>query len=87
MFYSSPGSALSRLARAETDGWGHTEELLARVLETLQDANWQRAGNRTAPRPKPLQRPGQAAPEGVQRFGGEPVTISEFKRRMAERVA
>lgn len=85
MYYARAGSALWRLAHGERATWGHAEELLASVLETLWDANWQRAGNRTAPRPKPLQRPGQAPPPGTQHFGSEPVSIDEFRRRMAEK--
>jgi hypothetical protein len=79
-------SAIGRLTRGEKAGWRHQEELLAVIVETLRDANWQRQGSKTAPKPKPLARPGVPVP-GVQHFGDEPLSINEFERRMAQRRA
>ena len=86
MFWADQNrSALARLVRPATVGWNHAEELLACILETLQSANWQRQGNKTAPKPKPITRPG-AEPQGIQRFGADGgVSIGEFERRMRER--
>jgi hypothetical protein len=33
------------------------EQLVAAAVDVLQVANWQRAGKRSAPRPKPVRRP------------------------------
>jgi len=38
--------------------WSVTDHLLAAVVDVLQAANWQRAGDSKAPRPKPIPRPG-----------------------------
>ncbi len=37
--------------------WNVEAQLLAEVVDTLAIGNWQRAGKKTAPRPKPLPRP------------------------------
>lgn len=41
--------------------WGPVEHLLATAVDVLAAANWQRGGDKKAPRPKPLLRPGVAA--------------------------
>lgn len=38
--------------------WGPTEYLLARAVDLLAAGNWQRAGSKKNPRPKPIPRPG-----------------------------
>lgn len=38
--------------------WGHTEHLLAAVVDVLAEANWQRGGDKKQPHPKPIRRPG-----------------------------
>lgn len=46
------------LALSEGDSrWGDVEHLLADVVDALWGANWQRAGDKRAPRPKPRVRP------------------------------
>lgn len=86
-YWANPDtSAVGRLSRGDKAGWRHAEELLAVIVETLRDANWQRQGNKTAQRPKPVPRPG-VEPEGTKHFGTEPVTIKEFRERMAKKVA
>lgn len=37
--------------------WSATDRLLADVFDVLAMANWQRGGNKNAPRPKPYPRP------------------------------
>lgn len=86
LVWSRDGSAAYRQANGERAGWHHVEELLARILEVLMAANWQRAGDKTAPRPKPLPRPGERR-EGDRHFGDEPVTIAEFHRRWRKAAA
>ena len=48
----TPGTLLHR-ALADDD-WTLDQHLLALVHDQLAAANWQRAGKRTAPRPKPV---------------------------------
>lgn len=51
-----PGSALER---ASGDGWSVDRHLTAHVLDTLRQANWQRAGDPKAKCPDPIPRPGE----------------------------
>jgi hypothetical protein len=81
--HSPRGSAVFSTAFGDKAEWGTVEELLARVLEALWDANWQRQGRPHAPKPKPVQRPGQALPTGVSHYGGEGMSIEEFETRWA----
>lgn len=53
-------SATVREVRGEAVAWGPTEHLLATTVDLLAGANWQRGGDKKAPRPKPLPRPGEA---------------------------
>jgi hypothetical protein len=76
--HAVPGSSVYRLNTGVKGEWRWNEELLALALEALWDSNWQRAGNRTAPRPKRLPRPGQE-PENARHFGDRGMTIAEFE--------
>lgn len=71
----TPGTALCESVHGEQ--WGATEHLLATVLDALGIANWQRAGNRSAPRPKPVPRPGQTTP-GARGLGRDAIPIDRF---------
>lgn len=83
-------TALGRSINGASSDWGYPEELLTRVLETLRDANWQRAGNKALSRPEPMPRPGRDGPieavvdsnkrGSVQHFAGTPMSIEEFHR-------
>lgn len=37
--------------------WGVTDVILADIFDVLAQANWQRGGNKNAPRPNPYPRP------------------------------
>lgn len=52
-------SAVARSLHGEVADWTVTDHLLACVIDALHVANWQRVGDKNAPRPKPLPRPGQ----------------------------
>jgi hypothetical protein len=39
------------------EGWTTESQILASVLDALNAANWQRAGNKNARKPTPLERP------------------------------
>lgn len=56
--------------------WDRQSQLLAAAVDVLAVANWQRAGDKNNPRPKPIPRPG-VAPTGVS-YGSDPIPISEF---------
>lgn len=48
-----------RSVHGDAVAWGATEHLLATAIDVLAAANWQRGGDKKAPRPKPLPRPGK----------------------------
>ena len=55
-----PRESVTMLAVApkqEAELWGVSEYLLAQAVDLLAGANWQRAGKKSAPRPKPIPRP------------------------------
>ena len=70
----------SALRRAQAGGEGHlwsvTDYLLALIADLLQSGNWQRAGDKHAPRPKPIPRPGEK-PDG-EHMGSDPIPLGEF---------
>lgn len=51
-------AAYRRFLHPDDWQWTLPEHLLAGIYDTLQGANWQRAGNKHAKRPEPLPRPG-----------------------------
>ena len=63
--------------------WTVDQHLLASIVDLLAAANWQRAGNRKNPRPKPLPRPGQKTRHPITRKP-RPRSIEEIDRIMAE---
>jgi len=73
----------SSLAGVISEGqWGLTDQLLAGIFDQLALANWQRAGNKKAKRPKPIPRPGV---ERDKRFGSKSMSIDEWRKRRTER--
>jgi hypothetical protein len=63
--------------------------LLAIVADRLAAANWQRGGGKGR-KPEPIPRPGiraKAAAADVSRRKFDAMTIEEFERRYAERLA
>lgn len=76
---AGPGSALARALDPEMDAWTSgaiTPWLLATVVDLLAGANWQRVGKKSAPKPKPLPRPGSKS-EGT-RYGSKPIPVADF---------
>lgn len=51
-------AATKREVAGDVTAWGETEHLLALAIDTLNVANWQRAGDKRNPRPRPVPRPG-----------------------------
>lgn len=56
--------------------WGVAEQLLAMVADSLAQGNWQRAGKKSAPRPKPIPRPWQK--QKTQTLGRDAIPVAEF---------
>lgn len=50
-------SALLRHLKPTESQWDANSHLLAAMLDTLNGANWQRAGDKKAPKPDPVPRP------------------------------
>jgi len=77
-------SATQQALHGEAALWGLPEQLLAGIFDVLQNANWQRQGDKRAPRPKPYPRPGVSSP-GEKRYGRSKYTIAELQRRLRHR--
>lgn len=76
---SPPGSSIHAALDPEAARWARGEPvpyLLAHIGDTLANANWQRSGRSTAPKPKPLPRPGMKNDSTT--FGAEPIPIADF---------
>ncbi|QPE04134.1 hypothetical protein IT882_13130 [Microbacterium schleiferi] len=73
-FQRDADTATSRAIHGEH--WSVTDQLLAVLVDTLQFANWQRAGKKSAPKPKRFPRPWEK-PKGHQ-FGRDAIPISKF---------
>lgn len=75
--------------------WSMESQLLAIAADTLAMGNWQRAGKKSAPKPKRIQRPWEKVKATV--LGSKPIPIAQFndwwdshkpkprKRKRAER--
>lgn len=72
------GSATARSMHGAAADWGPVEHLAAVQADLLAAANWQRAGKKNAPRPKPIPRPG-IKPAG-ERHRGTPRPVREVRR-------
>jgi hypothetical protein len=71
-----PGTALSEAVHGHPL-WSQDTHLLAGAVDALQIANWQRPGKRSAPKPKPVERPGEKAARS-KTLGADPIPVSEF---------
>jgi len=69
-----PESALVRAVSPDEAEWTLVPHLLAGIADRLEVANWQRAGDKNAPKPKPIPRPGV---EGKKRRSGTPQSREE----------
>lgn len=79
-----PGNALQRERLGEAAYWTADTYLLAVIGDALHAANWQRAGDRHAQRPKPIPRPDQdGQPAEGRRVGAGPgVPIDLMQHRL-----
>jgi hypothetical protein len=73
---NQPGSALSESVHGHRL-WSDDTELSAATVDALHTGNWQRAQRKTAPKPKPVPRPGAKA-AGSRTLGTDPIPASEF---------
>lgn len=84
-----------RLRNPDTWQWGLPEQILAGIFDGIQGGNWQRGGNKNAPRPKPMPRPGVGGTSSRKNRSRNPDEVSvpvtdieaEFERRRAQYAA
>jgi hypothetical protein len=76
-----PPEAASVIATNPAAAWTPAEYLLATIADLTAAGNWQRAGKKNAPRPKPIERPGVKLPGG-KKFGTESMSIAEMQKRL-----
>lgn len=92
MRWLPPRSAVYRLRNPDSWQWGLPEQILAGIFDGIQGGNWQRAGNKNAPRPKPMPRPG-VGPKRAKRPVDDPAAVpvtdirAEMERRRAQYAA
>ncbi len=79
-----PESAFVRKLAGVAATWSTTDYLLAHLIDIEMVANWQRAGRKNSPRPKPFPRP-DADRRGTTRYGtkGRPMTRAQYDRLRA----
>lgn len=75
LYTADPGSYLAAVLGAP---WAATEYMLANVVDLLNAGNWQRGGNKSARKPKPMPRPGDSS-GSTQVFGSDPVAPEDFE--------
>ena len=78
--HSKRNTNLFRSINGDRADWGYPEELLAQLIDITQQGNWQRAGNKNAPKPQPMARPWEVKPKTTKHFGDHAVSIEEFHR-------
>lgn len=77
--YLPADSATVRAVGGPAFEWSSTDYLLATAVDAIRAGNWQRGGKASAPKPKPLPRPGDR-----RRFGGKrKFTTDQMDRLMA----
>lgn len=78
--HAGPGNAIDLAIHGERALYGLGEVLALQILNTLRDANWQRSGDESAPRPKHLTPPGTMAPdsESNSAYGSDAIPIRDF---------
>lgn len=74
IYTADPGSHLAAVLGAP---WGVADYMMANVIDLLNAGNWQRGGNKSAPKPKPIKRPGEED-NSVKRFGADPIAPEAF---------
>ena len=73
---STSGTALSEAMHGHPL-WSQDTEFLAAIIDAVQMGNWQRMQRKSAPKPKPVERPGSKASRST-RLGSDPIPMSEF---------
>jgi len=72
-------SATVRAAVGPSAAWTVEAHLLALVHDAVAAGNWQRAGKSSAPKPKPIPRPG-VGDKGRRKVRGSSFEIADFDR-------
>lgn len=74
-------SATMRAISPEATAWSTTDYLLAGVIDVLATANWQRSGDKNAPRPIPVERPNAEREQRKQEFRTRVLQLRELRQR------
>jgi hypothetical protein len=77
--HAPPGGALHRAIDPDGASWDVNSYLTAALVDATNAANWQRAGDKSKPRPEPLPRPGVAP----KRKRGRNLTQAALEARKA----
>ena len=72
---STPGFATCDAVQGAVH-WPVVPQLLAELIDILNQANWQRAGRKSAPKPKRFPRPWEKAK--ARKIGSDPIPMSKF---------
>jgi hypothetical protein len=75
-----PGGALHRAVDPDGAGWTVGDYLTAALIDATNAANWQRAGDKSKPRPEPIPRPGE---QPRKRAKGRNLTQAALEARKA----
>ena len=70
-----PGTATSEALTGQ-EMWSPEGQLLAELVDLAAAGNWQRGGNKHAPRPKRFPRPWEKTK--AQKLGSDPIPVSKF---------
>jgi|688.fasta_scaffold407274_2 hypothetical protein len=73
--------ALYRARFPKSWWWTPDMDFLSAILNTVQWANWQRGGNKSAPKPKPIKRPKEAPKNGPKTSDELLARRSRIKRK------
>lgn len=75
VYTADPGSYLAAVLGVP---WGTSDYMLANVVDLLNAGNWQRGGDKSRPKPKSVQRPGEKD-DSTQVFGADPIAPEDFE--------
>lgn len=75
VYTAEPGSYLAAVLGVP---WATTEYMLANVVDLLAAGNWQRGGDKSARKPRPMPRPGDDD-RATQKFGADPIAPEDFE--------
>ena len=78
-------SATARAELGPVVDWSPTDYLIALVVDLLAEGNWQRAGDKKVPHPKPIRRPGDESRSRMTPAQIKERLLEQRRRREVER--